>query len=138
MKRIFDRSEDGFRLALSLSPGTTQINFTYRIPSGFLGVRVARRFPLTVERVNIAVLTDGGWRLHSNDLTKREQAILGGKTYLIAGGGPFEAGREVVIRLSRGFLGTGIPTGRAAWGFGGFLFAGASLAWILRQGRKYG
>ena len=137
LMRIFDRSENGFRLALSLSPGITQINFTYRVPSGFLGVRMARRFPFAVNKVNIAVPTDAGWRLRSDDLTNREQANLRGKTYLIAGGGPFEAGREVVIRLSRGLLGTGIPTGRAAWGFGGFLIAGASLTWILRQGRKY-
>ena len=90
-----------------------------------------------MDRINIAVPTDGGWQLRSDGLANREQANLGGKTFSIAIGGPFEAGREVVIRLSRGLFGTGIPTGRAAWGLGGFLVAGATLALILRQRRTY-
>jgi hypothetical protein len=133
-ERIFSRSEAAFRLALPLAPGPTQISFTYRVPHGPLGARLDRRFTLAVQGVNVAVPEEGSWEVHSEDLGRTSTADLGERNFIVAAGGPFPEGHEIVARVSAGgTLGSGLPTGRAASALGGVLVAALGLAWILRQ-----
>ena len=135
LDRIASHTESGFDLALPLTPGQTQVAFNYHIPGGFLGMNLGRRFPFPVKSVSVLVPASGGWRVRSSHLGRSRTATLQEKRYQVASGGPFPPGSVVSARASKGLLGTGVPPERAAWGAGGVVIAGLSLAWILRRGR---
>lgn len=134
--RISSHTETGIDLAFPLSPGQTQIVFSYRLPGGFLGVNLARRFPFPVKSASVLVPVGSGWRVRSSDLGRTRAATLQKTPYQVSSGGPFPPGKVIAARASAGLLGTGIPTERAAWGAAGVVIAGLSFAWILRRGRS--
>lgn len=81
-------------------PGTTSVQFGYRMPWTGDSVRIAQQWPAAMERLFVAIQKVGQVALQSPQLTAQQEARAGNTPFIMATGGRLNAGETLTLDIS--------------------------------------